>query len=235
MKNNDISILSFLSLDEEGYIEEYKYMKTMQLNDLPLLGDNITSFYDEEKKLYGFLPYGEDGKKFLIENHSLIEIKPEDIRQKMIHLLIEYIQYIEHCPSINLHQCRNDSPLDKSHFNTIKTALEAALSININSIEPINFSVIQYQKFHNELIQHAYFDTNPMSRMVHSMLRGVNTLLAIEYFIPVSLSNKLFATYTNDNTEEEHLDYSLAVKSIDKLESYLGNNLILETKKIKIK
>lgn len=217
---NDTIFLGYIyTLDEVGYIDENKFVKEIAINEIPKVGENIITFYNEVKSFYN-LNYFDHEEKFhyIIENNKLTKVELSESVEYLNNLIKNYVSLIENVQCINLHGVRSDLTNDISHYTTIKMGLERNFGLTVESKEE-NFTVEKYQHLHNQIRLYSSLEEPATNMIVNRLLRGVNTLLAMDDIIPYSCDSRLFATYNHED-EKKHLDYSGASRDIGGLLDY---------------
>lgn len=209
------------TLDDVGYVDENKFVKEIAINEIPKVGENIVTFYNEVKPFYN-LNYFDHNEKvhYIIENNKFTKVDPNKTADYLNTLLEDYVALIGNVTCINLHGTREDLTNDTSKYYMIKMGLERNFGLTFNPVEQ-NFTVEKYQDIHNQLRVYAGLEEPSTTMLVNRLLRGVNTLLAIDEIIPYSHDSRLFSTYNDiDEEEKEHLDYSGASRDIGGLLEY---------------
>lgn len=219
---NDKIFLGYIyTLDEAGYIDENKFVREIAINEIPKVGENIVTFYDEVKPFYNLNYYDQnENAQYIIENNEFTKVDKQQTAEYLNNLLKDYVALIGNVKCFNLHCTRDDLRNDTSKYDIIKMGLERNFGLTFESVEQ-NFTIEKYQDLHNKLRVYSGLEEPSATMLVNRLLRGVNTLLAIDDIIPYSRDSRLFATYNDlEKEEKEHLDYSGASHDIGGLLKY---------------
>jgi hypothetical protein len=215
----DIFLHYIFSLDQYGYIEENKMRHGYQIDSLPVPGEKVITFYNEENTFYN-LAYTKDHDEnyILYVNNKLTTFTEKDAFIQVQELLKDYMALLEKSKSINLLGLAGSDRT--SNMETLKTGLvrnfgwkEIDNTENTSNTPTIEFSIAKYQQLHNQLVAYSSITGSQVNLTITKMLKGVNTILALEDMLPANVNSKYFSTYTDDK-ERPHLDYGGAARSI---------------------
>lgn len=228
--NDNTEIPYILVIDDKGYARDAKYLKPKK--DLPLQGEEVESFYGDKFLFFniGYQLKNANEQIYIIEDNNFIAHNSSYIEEQTEKALLKYLQLIENVESVELNYKRNGDP---SKLEEIKQQMERVLGLNIPEKVEEEFTLLKYQKLHNELVKYSTVGDLAHSQFVHYLLIGVNTLLASEEIIPSSLYNNGFATSRNEEDDRELvLDPRSGRRTLETLD-IIANKIVVQKPKMR--
>lgn len=226
--SNKHTISYVYAINSKGYLQDIKYRQEIDLDNPPLKGTMLSSFYKEDfifENINGITD-GQGNISFF-ENNTLVVYSQNQINQKIKELLNQFYQQTKASNHPNLIGKR----LNENYPASLLEKLYEGLKYNGIDLtdKNVKFDFREYQKIQNELIflthQSNLIDIkNSPHNLVHNVVIGVNTLLATEQFIEIDLNSNAFKTERDEETEQYYVSYSDA--------SNLIHNVYLDSKSL---
>lgn len=223
--NDTIFVPYIFVKDEFGYVHDTKFKQEIDRNNLPKVGDEITSFYDEKFAFFNFCCLKlEDNQEYIIKNNKLVEVSEVEARETIIALFNDFLSMLSTVKCVDLHTKIAD--YEDSNYEKLKQGLEKALNVTFDIKNDIPFNFKALQDIENELFLYSSLDNPGINSIVAPAIKGVNTILAMNHIIDNVDNDRMFYHYREDSCydgNEENklgLDYTSAsqgIRSIDKI------------------
>jgi hypothetical protein len=197
-------------LDKYGWIEESKFKSTLKSENLPLKGDKILTFYNEEKPFYNFSVSikNSDNETYEFQRVNYetgkIEVLTEkDIEIRTKDLMISWISQLMATNSKNLNYKRY--PFEKM-IDDILSYGKKAYNIDVKDLNKDElFNEVKYQDLSNEIWSMGLCCGEKMpikAKIFRYLLAPINTFLAEEKFITHFGKYSKFVCDNNDLDSE---------------------------------